>query len=91
LLLHPKPAYPSQSYEPVARLTGTGFFVSDAQTDSSAYEYQPEQPLPKDEYEKIANQLKFQDTAVTEDTGFEHVVAVQAAVRLISTNKEVLQ
>ena len=43
------------------------------QIDSSAYEYQPEQPLPKGEYEKIASQLRLQDEAIKEDIGFEHV------------------
>ena len=43
------------------------------QTDSSAYEYQPEQPLPKGEYEKIVSQLKLQDQALKEDISFEHV------------------
>lgn len=43
------------------------------QVDSSAYEYQPEQPLPKGEYEKIVAQLKLQDQTVKEDVAFEHV------------------
>ena len=43
------------------------------QTDSSAYEYQPEQPLVKGEYEKIVSQLKLQDQAIKEDIAFEHV------------------
>ena len=43
------------------------------QSDATAYEYQPEQPLPKGEYEKIVSQLKQQDQAVKEDIAFEHV------------------
>lgn len=41
------------------------------QGDTSAYEYQPEQPLPKGEYEKIVSALKSQDTK--EDVAFEHI------------------
>lgn len=40
------------------------------QTDTSAYEYQPEQPLTKREFEMVASEIV--DTA-SEDIGFEHV------------------
>lgn len=43
------------------------------QADTSAYEYQPEQPLPKGEYEKIVSQLQKEDAQTKEDIGFEHV------------------
>lgn len=41
------------------------------QTDTSAYEYQPEQPVTKQEFEKIAAAIANDD--VKEDIGFEHV------------------
>jgi hypothetical protein len=42
------------------------------QTDSSAYEYQPEDPVTKHEYEMIANAIK-DDDEIKEDIGMEHV------------------
>jgi hypothetical protein len=42
------------------------------QTDASAYEYQPETPLAKGEYEKIVSELRL-DAGVKEDIGLEHV------------------
>lgn len=42
------------------------------QTDSSAYEYQPEQPVTKAEYERISAEIKT-DAQVQEDVGMEHV------------------
>lgn len=41
------------------------------QTDTSAYEYQPEQPVTKHEFEMIAAAIKASD--IKEDIGFEHV------------------
>lgn len=41
------------------------------QTDATSYEYQPEQPVTKHEYELIAAAV--QDAAIKEDVGFEHV------------------
>ena len=44
------------------------------QTDATAYEYQPEQPLSKHEYEIICQALKEEDGKETkEDIGLEHV------------------
>lgn len=42
------------------------------QTDASAYEYQPEEPVTKAEYELILNAIKADD-GVQEDIGMEHV------------------
>lgn len=42
------------------------------QTDTSAYEYQPEQAVTKAEFEMIAAAIA-EDNAVKEDVGFEHV------------------
>jgi len=41
------------------------------QADTSAYEYQPEQPVSKEEFEHIARQI--QDTEVEESVDFEHL------------------
>jgi adenosylcobalamin-dependent ribonucleoside-triphosphate reductase len=41
------------------------------QTDTTAYEYQPEQPVSKAEFEMIARAI--QEDNVKEDIGFEHV------------------
>ncbi|MDX5412844.1 MAG: hypothetical protein LPK02_07330 [Rhodobacterales bacterium] len=41
------------------------------QVDTTAYEYQPEQPVTKAEFERIAAQIK--DTAVEESIDFEHL------------------
>ena len=41
------------------------------QTDTTAYEYVPEQSLSKHEYEQIANAIRQDD--IKEDIGFEHV------------------
>lgn len=41
------------------------------QTDTTAYEYQPEQPVTKHEFEQIAAAI--QEEAEKEDIGFEHV------------------
>jgi ribonucleoside-triphosphate reductase (formate) len=41
------------------------------QSDTSAYEYQPESPVTKHEFEMIASAIK--DDNVREDIGFEHV------------------
>lgn len=41
------------------------------QDEGTAYEYQPEQPLPKGEYVKIVNQLKTQEAK--EEVAFEHI------------------
>ncbi|MET3870034.1 hypothetical protein ABIC20_007419 [Methylobacterium radiotolerans] len=44
------------------------------QSDVTAYEYQPEQPLPKVEFEKIVAALKLAgNDNVKEEIGFEHV------------------
>lgn len=42
------------------------------QSDTSAYEYQPEQPVTKLEFEKIAEAIA-NDNQIKEDIGFEHV------------------
>jgi hypothetical protein len=42
------------------------------QSDTSAYEYQPEQPVTKHEFEMIAAAIA-NDNQVKEDIGFEHV------------------
>ncbi len=42
------------------------------QTDTSAYEYQPEQPVSKAQFELIAQAIQA-DNDVKEDIGFEHV------------------
>ncbi|MCP1539990.1 ribonucleoside-diphosphate reductase [Methylorubrum extorquens] len=42
------------------------------QADTTAYEYQPEQPVTKLEFEKIASAIA-NDNAVKEEIGFEHV------------------
>jgi adenosylcobalamin-dependent ribonucleoside-triphosphate reductase len=42
------------------------------QTDTSAYEYQPEQPVTKQQFELIASAIQ-NDNNVKEDIGFEHV------------------
>lgn len=42
------------------------------QTDTTAYEYQPEQPVSKKEFEMIARQIA-NDNGVKEDIGMEHV------------------
>ncbi|AMB48350.1 hypothetical protein [Methylobacterium sp. AMS5] len=42
------------------------------QSDTTAYEYQPEQPVTKLEFEKIAAEIA-NDNAVKEEIGFEHV------------------
>ncbi|CAO3459569.1 hypothetical protein [Azospirillum argentinense] len=41
------------------------------QSDATAYEYQPEQPVTKAEYELIREQIR--EVAAKEDIGFEHV------------------
>jgi hypothetical protein len=41
------------------------------QTDSTAYEYQPEQPVNKHEYQMISDAIK--QSKIKEDIGFEHV------------------
>jgi ABC-type glycerol-3-phosphate transport system substrate-binding protein len=42
------------------------------QADTTAYEYQPEQPVTKEQYEHIAAAIQA-DTDTKEDIGFEHV------------------
>jgi adenosylcobalamin-dependent ribonucleoside-triphosphate reductase len=42
------------------------------QSDTSAYEYQPEQPVTKNQFEMIAAAIE-QDNNIKEDIGFEHV------------------
>lgn len=46
------------------------------QTDSSAYEYQPEEPVTKAQYELILRSIKAQEK---EDVGFEHVDCASGA------------
>lgn len=41
------------------------------QTDASAYEYQPEEPVTKEQYELVTRSIKA--SAVKEDIAFEHV------------------
>jgi hypothetical protein len=48
------------------------------QTDSSAYEYQPEQPVTKIEFERICAEIK-KDSQVQEDVGMEHVDCASGA------------
>lgn len=46
------------------------------QSDTSAYEYQPEQPVSKHEFEMIAKSI---ETEMKEDIGFEHVDCANGA------------
>lgn len=48
------------------------------QSDTSAYEYLPEQPITKAEFEQIAAAIK-KDDAVVEDVGMEHVDCASGA------------
>lgn len=48
------------------------------QTDTTAYEYQPEEPVTKHEFERIALAIKESDE-VKEDIGFEHVDCASGA------------
>jgi hypothetical protein len=48
------------------------------QSDGTAYEYQPEQPVTKAEYERIAAEIKT-DSQVQEDVGMEHVDCASGA------------
>lgn len=43
------------------------------QSDTSAYEYQPEQPVTKHEFEMIAAAIQADNDNIKEDIGFEHV------------------
>lgn len=43
------------------------------QTDATAYEYQPEEPTTKAQYELISNAIRASDEDVKEDIGMEHV------------------
>ena len=43
------------------------------QTDTSAYEYTPEQPMTKHEFEQVLEAIKRTEDTVKEDIGLEHV------------------
>lgn len=50
------------------------------QSDTSAYEYQPEQPLVKGEYEKIVSQLRLEEgKRQKEEVAFEHIDCASGA------------
>ena len=43
------------------------------ENDGSAYEYQPEQAVTREEYEAICNAIEASEEALLEDVGVEHV------------------
>ncbi len=49
------------------------------QSDTSAYEYQPEQPVTKHEFEMIAQAIQNDGVMVKEEVGFEHVDCASGA------------
>jgi hypothetical protein len=49
------------------------------QSDTSAYEYLPEQPVSKHEFELIAQAIQHTDDQVKEDAGFEHIDCASGA------------
>lgn len=57
------------------------------QTDTTAYEYQPEQPVTKHEFEMIASAIQADN--VKEDIGFEHVDCGAGACPVDFNEKEV--
>jgi hypothetical protein len=57
------------------------------QVDSTAYEYQPEEPITRDQFEEYMSRIRASSNPVQEEVGFEHVDCASGACPIDFTSK----